>query len=92
MRITARTLGGHLVTTTHTGALLPVRTTLAARRLPVRRAHWIGLLTVLAVILMWWLLTGVTGTISPVRFPSPAAFLAALGRIGGEGYAGGPLW
>ncbi len=94
MRTTARRLGGHLVETTHSSTALSGTVTKAAAgcTLQVRRAHWIGLLTIVAATLLWWLLTSVTGIVSEVRFPSPGAFLLALNRLSTAGYAGGLLW
>ena len=60
--------------------------------IPLRRGTGIGLLTIATVILLWWLLTSVTGLIDPVRFPSPGQFSDALARISSDGYAGGALW
>ena len=57
----------------------------------VTRSSATGLLTIVAVLVLWWLLTEGLGVVSPNRFPSPSAFLDALGRIWGEGYAGGTL-
>lgn len=60
--------------------------------LPFGRATAIGLLTIVAVVILWWLLTSVTGAVREIRFPSPGAFLDALDRLATAGYAGGSLW
>jgi taurine transport system permease protein len=58
--------------------------------MPGRRT-WIGLVTVLALVAIWFLLTTVTGMVSGGRFPSPAEFWLSLRQITGRGYAGGDL-
>lgn len=65
--------------------------TLAFARLPFARPTWIGLVTVLVVVALWWLLTTGAGLIDPNRFPSPAQFLRAFGQLTTDGYAGGTL-
>ena len=61
-------------------------------RLPFSRPFGIGTLAILGVMLLWWLLTSVTGAVSDVRFPSPGQFAAAVERFWRDGYAGGRLW
>ncbi|MGL5361670.1 MAG: ABC transporter permease [Bosea sp. (in: a-proteobacteria)] len=41
--------------------------------------------------MLWYLLTTVTGAISPARFPSPAEFWTSLRQVSVRGYAGGQL-
>lgn len=57
----------------------------------VRRRLLTGLTTVSVLLVGWYLLTGVTGAISPLRFPSPADFYQAGRQIVVRGYAGGTL-
>lgn len=51
----------------------------------------IGLATVAALVVLWFVLTSLTGLVSGGRFPSPAEFWASLTQITRRGYAGGPL-
>lgn len=81
---------GRLTTSAQPIAILPLTARTAAP--PVRRATAIGLLTIAVAVLLWWLVTSVTGLVSPIRFPSPPEFLAALERLAIDGYAGGRLW
>ena len=60
------------------------------RRQPVR-APLVGLVTIAAALLLWYVLTSLTGIISSYRFPSPPEFFAALRQIAVDGYAGGTL-
>lgn len=57
----------------------------------VGRRGWIGLSTIAAVLVLWWVLTTVTGVVSSARFPSPAEFWASLTQINTRGYAGATL-
>lgn len=57
----------------------------------VGRRGWIGLSTIAAVLILWWVLTTVTGIVSSARFPSPAEFWASLTQINTRGYAGATL-
>ena len=57
----------------------------------LRRRSWIGLGTVTGLIALWFVLTSLTGIISPARFPSPADFWLSLNQISLRGYAGGGL-
>lgn len=57
----------------------------------IGRRGWIGLSTIAAVLVLWWLLTTITGIVSSARFPSPAEFWASLTQINTRGYAGGTL-
>ena len=61
------------------------------RRFRLPRPLWIGMITVAAVLALWFLLTTVLGVIDPNRFPSPGQFLAALDQMTTTGYAGGTL-
>ena len=57
-----------------------------------RRARGlVGLATVLALILAWYLLTDVAGVLDRQRFPSPTDVLGAARQIALKGYAGGTL-
>src|SRR5262249_6958945 len=55
------------------------------------RAWLVGGVTIAAVLLLWYVLTSLTGIVSSYRFPSPPEFLAALRHIAVDGYAGGTL-
>ena len=57
----------------------------------VTRSSVTGVLTILTVLVLWWLLTTGLGLVDPNRFPSPSAFIAAFGRIWSAGYADGTL-
>jgi taurine transport system permease protein len=57
----------------------------------VRPRAWIGLATVITLLLGWYLATDVTGLIDRQRFPSPSDVAAAASQIMGRGYAGGTL-
>jgi NitT/TauT family transport system permease protein/taurine transport system permease protein len=50
-----------------------------------------GALTLLGLLLLWWLLTNVTGIADPQRVPSPTDVVEAASQILFEGYAGGTL-
>jgi NitT/TauT family transport system permease protein/taurine transport system permease protein len=54
----------------------------------VGRRTLIGLATVLALLVIWYVLTTVTGVVTGARFPSPAEFWVSLTQINGRGYAG----
>lgn len=56
------------------------------------RSTFVGGLTVAAVLVLWTVLTSLTGIIDPNRFPSPQDFASALYQIAVDGYAGGTLW
>jgi NitT/TauT family transport system permease protein/taurine transport system permease protein len=62
-------------------------------RLPrqLGRGWLVGGVTIAAALLLWYVLTSLTGIISGYRFPSPPEFLAALRQIAVDGYAGGTL-
>ena len=51
----------------------------------------IGLATISALVLVWYLATTVTGLVSGGRFPSPGETYAAFQQITGRGYADGTL-
>ena len=55
------------------------------------RGWLVGGATIAAALLLWYVLTSLTGIISSYRFPSPPEFLAALRQIAVDGYAGGTL-
>jgi NitT/TauT family transport system permease protein/taurine transport system permease protein len=57
----------------------------------VGRGWLVGGVTIAAALLLWYVLTSLTGIISSYRFPSPPEFLAALRQIAVDGYAGGTL-
>jgi taurine transport system permease protein len=57
----------------------------------IGRRGWIGIGTVAALLVLWYLMTTVTGAISPARFPSPAEFWTSLRQVSVRGYAGGQL-
>jgi taurine transport system permease protein len=59
--------------------------------LGISRRTWVGAVTVLVVMLLWWLLTAVTGVISPARFPMPKEVWEALVQISIQGYGNGRL-
>jgi taurine transport system permease protein len=57
-----------------------------------KRDRWlIGSATVVGLLALWAVLTMVTGTISTLRFPSPAQFWQSLRQIATTGYADGTL-
>jgi ABC-type nitrate/sulfonate/bicarbonate transport system permease component len=45
------------------------------------RGWLVGGITIAAALLLWYVVTSLTGIISSYRFPSPPEFLAALGQI-----------
>lgn len=55
------------------------------------RRGWIGLGTIVALLVLWFVLTTATGWVSGARFPSPAEFWASLWQVSVRGYAGGQL-
>ncbi len=55
------------------------------------RQTWIGLTTLAALAVLWFMVTSVTGLVTGARFPSPAEFQQALSQIWSRGYAGGDL-
>lgn len=57
---------------------------------PSRRSL-IGLLTVAAALVVWWILTSLTGLISSARFPAPPEVWDALAQIVSTGYGNGRL-
>lgn len=65
--------------------------TTAASPLRFSRRTWLGIATLAATLLLWWVLTAVTGIISPARFPKPAEVWEALNQIVMEGYGNGRL-
>ena len=61
-------------------------------RLGIGRRGVVGALSLLGLLVLWWLLTTGTGLVSPYRFPSPEEFRGALEQFVTDGYAGGTLW
>lgn len=57
----------------------------------ISRRTLTGALTLLVLVLVWYLLTDVTGIADLQRVPSPTAILEAARQITFEGYAGGTL-
>lgn len=57
----------------------------------IRSRGWIGIATVIALVVTWYLVTTVTGLVSGARFPSPAEFWLSLTQINTRGYAGAQL-
>ena len=55
------------------------------------RGLLVGGVTIVAALLLWYVLTSLIGIISGYRFPSPPEFLAALRQIAVDGYASGTL-
>lgn len=76
-------------------ATVPLITGATERRSPwgrlVTRSSATGAITIMAVLVLWWALTAGFGIVDANRFPSPAQFLSALGRIWSTGYANGTL-
>ena len=66
----------------------------SARRLHAEAhlRYWLALAAVVPLLLTWYVLTSVTHTISPGRFPSPQDVYEAARQISsGSGYAGGTM-
>ena len=57
----------------------------------LNRGAIVSVLTVIAALAIWYLLTSATRTISPARFPSPEEVWAALNQIAIRGYADAKL-
>jgi taurine transport system permease protein len=57
----------------------------------ISRRAWVGALTVLLMLALWWLFTSVTGWVSAARFPTPQEVWVALKQISTEGYGNGRL-
>ncbi|MGL4634471.1 MAG: ABC transporter permease [Beijerinckiaceae bacterium] len=55
------------------------------------RRTLIGVVTVAALLVLWFIVTKLTGLVSPARFPSPAEFWLSLTQVMTKGYAGGQL-
>lgn len=51
----------------------------------------VGVLSILSALILWYVLTSLTGLVSSYRFPSPGDFFGALHQIAVTGYAGGTL-
>ncbi|WP_313738379.1 taurine ABC transporter permease TauC [Pseudomonas sp.] len=60
----------------------------ARRSLPTR---WISVLTVLALLASWWLVTA-AGWVEPLFLPSPGDVVAKAGRLLNQGYMEASLW
>jgi NitT/TauT family transport system permease protein/taurine transport system permease protein len=59
----------------------------------VPRRALVGLATVAAALLAWWLATSGLRLLNPLRLPSPQEVWAAFLQIsGGQGYGGATLW
>ena len=58
----------------------------------VHRSTLIGVATVLAAFVLWYLLTVITEFVSPARFPTPNDVWGALKQITFQGYADAKLW
>ena len=57
------------------------------------RRTLIGLATILAAFLLWWLATSGLRLLNPLRLPSPQEVWAAFSQISfGQGYGGANLW
>src|SRR6478672_9814161 len=52
-----------------------------------RRQPWVGVATLVVLVGIWYVLTTLTQTISPARFPAPAEVWDALRQIAVTGYA-----
>lgn len=65
--------------------------TTASSSLRFSRRTWLGIATLAVTLALWWLLTAVTGFISPARFPTPLEVGQALNQIAFEGYGNGRL-
>jgi taurine transport system permease protein len=57
----------------------------------INRRTLTGFMTLLALVLLWYLLTDVTGVADRQRVPSPTEIIESAGQILFEGYAGGTL-
>ena len=55
------------------------------------RGALVGVATVLATLLLWWLATSGLGWLNPLRLPAPQEVWAAFGQITGPGYGGATL-
>jgi NitT/TauT family transport system permease protein/taurine transport system permease protein len=66
------------------GAKMPALFVISVRSLT-------GALTLLGLLLLWWLLTDFTGIADPQRMPSPTEVVEAANQILFQGYAGGTL-
>ena len=64
---------------------------MSKKSLPDQRRTAIGLVTLVVVLLLWYVATTATGLINPVRFPQPSEWLNSLRTIALEGYGNGKL-
>jgi NitT/TauT family transport system permease protein/taurine transport system permease protein len=62
-----------------------------AARLHLGRTH-MAIATLAMVLVLWYVLTTLTGVIAPARFASPAEVWSALAQINLQGYADAKLW
>ena len=68
------------------------RATRDAKRLGGQRRAVLALAAIVPLLILWYVLTSVTHTVSPGRFPSPHdVYQAALQISHGNGYAGGTM-
>jgi taurine transport system permease protein len=72
-------------------AILASRPTFKEMLVRMSRRLVFGTATVCLLLIVWWALTMVTGTIDTSRFPSPLQFWQSLKQIAIAGYADGTL-
>lgn len=63
-----------------------------ASPLRISRAVLVGAVTILAVLVLWWVVTSGLRLLNPLRLPAPVEVWAALQQILDRGYAGATLW
>lgn len=73
------------------GASQPVATLTRTATPPVFSTRLVGVLTLLAVLLMWWSVTAV-GWIEPLFLPSPVDVLHRLWLLSTDGYLDATIW
>jgi taurine transport system permease protein len=59
---------------------------------PFNRSTQVGVATVVAAFVLWYLLTVATNAVSPARFPTPMDVWGALKQISVDGYADAKVW
>ena len=65
----------------------------ASAKSTVAGKNWISPVSVVAVLVAWFVLTSATQIIPATRFPSPEkVYAAAVQLTSAQGYAGSPLW
>jgi len=69
----------------------PETETATANSNKLNRRTLVGLLTIVVVLLAWWISTSLTGFISPARFPAPKEVWESLIQISTTGYGNGLL-